>query len=78
MNDYLVTVPVTLTEEQRAAAEAAGWKIAADLKADVMAAAVPTTTLDISGDSPEQAAAAAAEAFGLDVDEVRVEERDPA
>ena len=43
MNEYFVTIPITLTEEQRNAAEAAGWRIAADLRADVMAAAVPST-----------------------------------
>jgi hypothetical protein len=75
MNDYFVTVPITLTDEQRTAVEEAGWRVAADLKADVMAAAVPTTTIEVSDDSPEQAASAVAEAFALDPDEVRVEER---
>ena len=75
MNEYFVTIPITLTEEQRKAVEAAGWRIAADLRGDVMAAAVPTTTIEISHDSPEQAAGAVAEAFGLDPDELRVEER---
>ena len=40
-----------------------------------MAAAVPTTMIEISHDSPEQAAGAVAEAFGLDPDDLRVEER---
>ena len=75
MNAYFVTIPITLTEEQREAAERAGWKIAADLRSDVMAAAVPSTMIEISHDSPEQAASVVAEAFGVDPDEVRVEER---
>jgi hypothetical protein len=75
MNDYFVTIPITLTDEQRNAVEEAGWRVAADLKADVMAAAVPTTTIEISDESPEQAASVVAEAFALDPDEVRVEER---
>jgi hypothetical protein len=75
MDDYFVTIPITLTDEQRNAVEEAGWRVAADLKADVMAAAVPTTTIEISAESPEQAGSAVAEAFGLDPDEARVEER---
>ncbi len=75
MNEYFVTIPVTLTEEQRNAAEAAGWRIAADLRADVMAAAVPSTIIEISHDSPEQAAGAVAKAFAVDLEEVRVEQR---
>jgi hypothetical protein len=75
MNDYFVTIPITITEEQRDAAEAAGWKISADLKADVMAAAVPTTIIEVRGDSPEAAAGVVAAAFAIDPEEVRVEER---
>ncbi len=75
MDDYFVTIPITLTDEQRDAVEEAGWRVAADLKADVMAAAVPTTTIEVSSDSAEQAVSVVAEAFALDPDEVRVEER---
>ena len=75
MSTYFVTIP-TLTDEQRDAVERAGWRVAADLRGDVMAAAVPTTTIEISGDTSEHAVGAVAEAFGLDRDELRVEERD--
>jgi len=77
MTMYFVTIP-TLTAEQREAVLSSGWRIAADLRADVMAGAVPTTTIEISHDSPEQAAGAVAEALGLDPDDLRVEEREPA
>ena len=77
MSTYFVTIP-TITEEQREAVERAGWRVAADLRGDVMAAAVPTTTIEVDYDSPEQAVGAVAETFGLDPDELRVEERDPA
>jgi hypothetical protein len=72
---YFVTIP-TLTDEDREAVERAGWRIAADLRGDVMAAVVPTTTIEISHDSPEQAAGAVAEALGLDPGQLRVEERE--
>jgi hypothetical protein len=75
MSLYFITIPITLTDEQREAAEAAGWKISADLKADVMAAAVPTTIIEIEHDSPEQAVDEVANAFAVDPDEARVEER---
>jgi hypothetical protein len=44
----------------------------------VAAAAVPTTTIEVSQDSPEEAAAAVAEALGVDPNELRVEEREDA
>ena len=75
MNAYFVTIPMTLTEEQRNAAEGADWKISADLRSDVMAGAVPSTVIEISRESPEQAASVVAQAFGVDPDDVRVEER---
>jgi hypothetical protein len=75
MNAYFVTIPITLTEEQRNAAEAADWKISADLRSDVMAGAVPSTVIEISRESPAQAASVVARAFGVDPDDVRVEER---
>jgi len=75
MNAYFVTIPMTLTEEQRNAAESADWKISADLRSDVMAGAVPSTVIEISRESPEQAASVVAQAFGVDPDDVRVEER---
>jgi hypothetical protein len=74
---YFVTIP-TLEEEDREAVERAGWRISADLRGDVMAAAVPTTTIEVSHDSPEQAASAVAEVLGVDPDELRVEEREDA
>ena len=77
MTTYFVTIP-TLTEEQREEVERGGWRIAADLRGDVMSAAVPTTTIEVSADSPEEAADAVAEAFGVDREELRVEEREPA
>ena len=40
-----------------------------------MAAAVPSTIIEISHDSPEQAASVVAKAFAVDPEEVRVEER---
>jgi hypothetical protein len=75
MNAYFVTVPISLTEEQREAAEAHGWRISAELNSDVMAAAVPTTTIEVSHSSPEQAVDDVAQAFGLDPEALRVEER---
>jgi|EndMetStandDraft_5_1072996.scaffolds.fasta_scaffold694405_2 hypothetical protein len=75
MTHFFITIPITLSEEQRNEAEAAGWKISADLKADVMAAAVPTTVIEVTHDSAEQAAGEVAKAFDVDPDEVRVEER---
>jgi hypothetical protein len=74
---YFVTIP-TLTEEQREAVENAGWRVAADLRGDVMAAVVPTTTIEISAESPEQAVATVAQALGIDPVELRVEEREAA
>jgi predicted GNAT superfamily acetyltransferase len=76
MNAYLVTIPITLTEEQREAVDGFGWRVAADLRNDVMAAAVPTTVIEVSADSPEQAADVVARAFGVDPGEARVEERE--
>ena len=61
MHAYFVTVPITLTEEQRDAAERAGWRIAADLRSDVMAGAVPSTTIEVTQDSPEQAVSVVAD-----------------
>ena len=75
MTAYFVTIPMSLTEEQRDTVEGAGWKIAADLRSDVMAGAVPTTVVEVSHDSPEQAAGVVARAFGLNPEDVRVEER---
>ncbi|WP_028062264.1 hypothetical protein [Solirubrobacter soli] len=75
MASYFITIPITLTDEQREVVEAAGWRVSADLKADVMAAAVPTTTIEVESDSPEQAVEAVAQAFGVDPEEARVEER---
>ena len=77
MTAYFVTIP-TLTDEQREAVENAGWRVAADLRGDVMAAVVPTTTIEITADSPEQAVDTVAEALGVDPAELRVEEREPA
>ena len=75
MNAYFVTVPTTLTEEQREAAERAGWKIAVDLQSDVMAGAVPSTTIEVRQASREQAASVVADALGVNPEETRVEER---
>lgn len=75
MNAYFVTVPITLTNEQREAVERAGWEVAADLRADVMAAAVPTTTIEVRQDSPEQAVSDVANLLGVNPEEARVEER---
>ena len=75
MTAYFVTVPITLTEEQRNTADRAGWRVAADLHSDVADAAVPQTTLEVRQDSPEEAASVVAHAFGFTPEEVRVEER---
>jgi hypothetical protein len=75
MNAYFVTIPITLTKEQRQAAERAGWRVAVELHGDVMSAAVPSTVIEVSDDSPEHAASVVANAFGQDPDEVRVEKR---
>lgn len=75
MTAYFVTIPITLTEAQRTAVEAAGWRVAVELQADVMSAAVPSTVIEVNDDSPEQAVSAVAQAFGHDPDELRVEER---
>src|SRR6476469_8917422 len=75
MSTYFVTVP-TLTEEQREAVERSRWRVAADLRGDVAAAVVPTTTIEVRHDSPEEAAAAVADEFGVDPAELRVEERE--
>jgi hypothetical protein len=40
-----------------------------------MAGAVPSTVIEISRESPAQAASVVARAFGVDPDDVRVEER---
>ena len=77
MNAYFVTIP-TLTEEEREAVERSQWRVAADLRGDVAAAVVPTTTIEVSCGSPEEAAAAVADEFGVDPAELRVEEREPA
>jgi hypothetical protein len=75
MNAYFVTIPITFTEEQRKTAEAAGWRVAVELQGDVMSAAVPSTVIEVSEESPEQAAGVVAQAFGQAPDELRVEER---
>jgi hypothetical protein len=77
MNTYFVTIP-TLTEEQREAVERSQWRVANDLRGDVAAAVVPTTTIEVRYGSPEEAAAAVADEFGVDPAELRVEEREPA
>ena len=78
MHAYFVTVPITITEEQREAAERIGWRIAADLRSDVMAGAVPTTTIEVTQASPEEAVRVVADALGVDPEEIRVEEREGA
>jgi len=75
MNTYFVTIPVVVTEEQREAAEGHGWRVVAELNSDVMAAAVPTTVIEISQSSPEQAISDVAQEFGLDPAQLRIEER---
>ena len=75
MNEYFVTVPFALSDAQQAAADSAGWRISAELHADVMAAAVPTTTIAIRCESAKQAVGLVAEAFDVEPAEVRVEKR---
>ena len=75
MHAYFVTVPITITEAQREAAERIGWRIAADLRSDVMAGAVPSTTIEVTHDSPEEAVRVVADALGVNPEETRVEER---
>lgn len=75
MNAYFVTVPITLTPEQREAVERAGWAVSADLRADVMSGAVPTTAIEITQDSPERAVSEVTALLGVNPEEARVEER---
>ena len=75
MDDYFVTIPITLTDEQREAVEERRVEDRGRSEGRRDGRRGADDHDRGPDDSPEQAASVVAEAFGLDPDEVRVEER---